>query len=70
MLWCSPEKTREPKDQTLHLEALQLRRPPVHYLELHEAQSRLQAARRELEQLQEGRGSFAGVLYLRRGEAP
>ena len=58
------------QDQALHCEVLQLRRPPVHYLELREAQARLRATRRELEQLQEAQVSFAGVLYLRLGGAP
>ena len=49
---------------------LELRRPPVHYLELREEQSQLQAAQRELEELQDPTVPFSGVLYMWRGEAP
>lgn len=56
-------------DQQRALVTLELRRPPVHYLELREAQARLQAAQRELEALQDPTVLFAGVLYLRRGGA-
>jgi inner membrane protein len=57
-------------DQERRLMALQLRRPPVHYLELREAQSRLEATQRELRAFQDPTVTFAGVLYLRRGGAP
>ena len=49
---------------------LELRRPPVHYLELREAQHQLQDAQRELEELQDPTVPFSGVLYMWRGEAP
>ncbi len=53
------------QDLTLHLEALHLRRPPVHYLELRSAQARLEAAQRELAGLQDLTVRFGGVLYVR-----
>ncbi|MCC7260972.1 MAG: metal-dependent hydrolase [Candidatus Latescibacteria bacterium] len=55
-------------DQQRALLTLELRRPPVHYLELREAQARLQATQRELEALQDPIVPFSGVLYLRSGE--
>ena len=54
-------------DQQRSLITLELRRPPVHYLELREAQARLQATQRELEALQDPTVTFSGVLYVRRG---
>jgi inner membrane protein len=56
-------------DQQRALMTLELRRPPVHYLELREAQSRLEVTKRELEALQDPTVLFAGVLYVRRGGA-
>ena len=53
-------------DQQRALVTLELRRPPVHYLDLREAQSRIEAAQRELEALQDPTVLFAGVLYVRR----
>jgi inner membrane protein len=50
----------------LDLEALQLQRPPVHYLKLRQAQAQLQGKERELAALQDTAVSFTGVLYLRR----
>ncbi|MCC7264538.1 MAG: metal-dependent hydrolase [Candidatus Latescibacteria bacterium] len=49
---------------------LELRRPPVHYLELREAQHQVQDAQRELEELQDPTVAFSGVLYMWRGDAP
>ncbi|MBI2503810.1 MAG: metal-dependent hydrolase [Candidatus Latescibacteria bacterium] len=54
------------QDLALDLEALQLQRPPVHYLKLRQAQAHLQAKERELAALQDTAVSFTGVLYLRR----
>ena len=49
---------------------LELRRPPVHYLEIREAQRQLQDAQREFAELQDPTVPFSGVLYLLRGDAP
>ena len=54
------------QDLVLGLEALQLQRPPVHYLRLRQAAAQLQAKERELTALQDTTVSFTGVLYLRR----
>jgi len=57
-------------DQQRTLVTLQLRRPPVHYLELREAQARLETTQRDLEALQDPTVAFSGILYVRRGETP
>jgi inner membrane protein len=54
------------QDLALGLEALQLQRPPVHYLRLRQAQAQLRAKERELAALQDTAVAFTGVLYLRR----
>jgi inner membrane protein len=59
---------RQVADQQRRLLLLELRRPPVHYLELREAQHQLQETQRELTALQDATAPFSGVLYLRRGE--
>ena len=46
--------------------ALQIQRPPVHYVRLREAEAALAARRQELATLQDSTLTFTGVLYLRR----
>jgi hypothetical protein len=60
------QRRTQVQDLSLDLEALQLQRPPVHYLKLRLAQAQLQAKVRELAALQDTALSFTGVLYLRR----
>ena len=60
------QRCTQVQDLSLDLEALQLQRPPVHYLKLRQAQAQLQAKVRELAALQDTTLSFTGVLYLRR----
>ena len=52
-------------DGTQALMALQLRRPPVHYLQLREAEARLAERKREIASLQDSTVRFTGKLFLR-----
>ena len=52
-------------DGTQALMALQLRRPPIHYLQLRDAEARLAELRRELASLQDSTVRFTGKLFLR-----
>ena len=47
------------------LQAMQLKRPPVHYLKLRETREELEAGQRELAGLREPTVRFTGLLSLR-----
>lgn len=52
-------------DARLAFDALSIRRPPVHYLKLREAQAELHSQERELAALQDSSLSFSGLLMVR-----
>ena len=52
-------------DARLAFDALSIRRPPVHYLKLREAQTELYSQERELATLQDSSLFFSGLLFVR-----
>lgn len=53
------------QDLHLELDALSIKRPPVHYLQLRETQTRLREKERQLTNLQDTTVLFSGTLFLR-----